>query len=757
MIIQNNIPAMKTLNKATAHKNKLDKQIQKLSSGLRINQAADDASGLAISEKMRGQIRGLSQANQNISEGIDLLNVGDGAMAEIHDITQRMLELSVKAATDTSTSADRHAIQEEADQLLAEIDKIAHTTHFNGIYMLTGSKDKVVTPESPSNGGSVGGSGGVGTIVGDGISSALANRITYGGSGDDSLGNMLFEDDGTAVFCGTSNSADQDLAGVAPGAGGWVCKIGEDGEPLWSTKTATGSVLNSLVKTKDGGYLAGGGKGGNAYFAKLDAYGNLEWDYETGAGDEAVRGMIVNADGDILVTTQTFSYGTWQAPDGQTIGGPPKGGRDTIVLKMDPTVDPNTNFYGCFKRSDGNAYAGLNVGGNGNEQLYKIAPTDDGGFIATGYTLSEFPGMSENVGIGVHDIWVARFDKDGNPVKYLNYGDDKFVNSAGGSGSQIIQTSDGGFILVGSTNMTGANGTDVPTVTGNNNLYIIKMTKDLVPEWSKSYGSSGNDAGSCVVETEDGYIIAGTVAANDGDVTTAGLGGADAWVIKINKSGDMLWDQTYGGAGSDSFNYMYQTESGDIFLAGTSGSNDHDLDGKNKGNLDAWFLKISSRDGTIVEGVVTPSRPPSTSENGGDLKYGENSGDIILQVGANSHEAFVIKRADMRLKTLFGVPTGIIMDPWEMAERSIDKLQGVIVKISAERGRFGAYINALDSIMNNNENYHENILAAESRIRDTDIAKQTMGFWRGNVMLQSAQTMLAQANQMPQQVLQLLK
>jgi len=113
--------------------------MERLSSGMRINRAGDDAAGLAISEKMRGQIRGLKQAQRNAQDGISLIQTAEGALNEIHAILQRMRELAVQASTDTNTYADRVEIQKEIDQLASEITRIAETTQFNTMELLDGS------------------------------------------------------------------------------------------------------------------------------------------------------------------------------------------------------------------------------------------------------------------------------------------------------------------------------------------------------------------------------------------------------------------------------------------------------------------------------------------------------------------------------------------------------------------------------------------------------------------------------------------
>ncbi|MBQ9527617.1 MAG: flagellin, partial [Fretibacterium sp.] len=138
MVVNHNIPALSTYNVINNTSSALQKSINKLSTGLRINSAADDAAGLAISEKMRAQVRGLDQAVSNSQDGISMIQTAEGALSETHSILQRMRELSVQAANDTLTNQDRGYIQEEVDQLREEITRIGNTTQFNKKKLLNG-------------------------------------------------------------------------------------------------------------------------------------------------------------------------------------------------------------------------------------------------------------------------------------------------------------------------------------------------------------------------------------------------------------------------------------------------------------------------------------------------------------------------------------------------------------------------------------------------------------------------------------------
>jgi len=140
MRINNNITAINSHRQYGINNGALSKNMEKLSSGFRVNRAADDAAGLAISEKMRAQIRGLNMASKNSQDAISLVQIAEGGMQSIQDVLQRMRELAVQSASDTNeTNIDRGALQKEVDQLITEINQIADTTEFNTMKMLDGS------------------------------------------------------------------------------------------------------------------------------------------------------------------------------------------------------------------------------------------------------------------------------------------------------------------------------------------------------------------------------------------------------------------------------------------------------------------------------------------------------------------------------------------------------------------------------------------------------------------------------------------
>lgn len=168
MIVQHNMSALNTNRQLGVSTSNLSKATEKLSSGYRINRAGDDAAGLSISEKMRGQIRGLDQASTNAEDGVSLIQTAEGAMNEVHSILQRMRELTVQAANDTNVTADRKAIAAEQSQLQQEITRIGSQTEFNTMKLLNGTFTDKSLQVGANNGQNIQFT--IGTITAEGLS-----------------------------------------------------------------------------------------------------------------------------------------------------------------------------------------------------------------------------------------------------------------------------------------------------------------------------------------------------------------------------------------------------------------------------------------------------------------------------------------------------------------------------------------------------------------------------------------------------------
>lgn len=208
MRIQHNIMAMNAYRNYNTNNSALSKNLEKLSSGYKINRAGDDAAGLAISEKMRAQITGLDTAQNNAQDGISLIQTAEGALTEVHDMLNRMYELANKAANGTYESSNRSEIQKEIDQLADEIDRISETSNFNGIKLLNGDMGRTLTVANPTSTG------------------IQAVRIYGGGAGEM-----------------------PDLGGITLTASGGVSIAGTGGDLTWEV------VGTSTLSGKDGGTI----------------------------------------------------------------------------------------------------------------------------------------------------------------------------------------------------------------------------------------------------------------------------------------------------------------------------------------------------------------------------------------------------------------------------------------------------------------------------------------------------------------------
>ena len=245
MVVQHNLTAMNSNRMLGITQKSQAKATEKLSSGYKINRAADDAAGLSISEKMRKQIRGLTQASANAQDGISAVQTAEGALTEVHDMLQRMNELAVKAANGTNSADDRQYIQAEVDQLITEIDRVSTTTKFNETYLLKGdhgdgtgtlsyeSATKAVDPNA---------------AAGDDLFAADNGTYKKVGEGDKTTG--------VAVAAGTSGITEPEGTG--------------SGAKAASTYSTSQIVVGRVTYTLVSDFVVGNDKSGAKYSTTLD-------------------------------------------------------------------------------------------------------------------------------------------------------------------------------------------------------------------------------------------------------------------------------------------------------------------------------------------------------------------------------------------------------------------------------------------------------------------------------------------------------
>ncbi|MBL5804179.1 flagellin [Heyndrickxia sporothermodurans] len=236
MIINHNIAALNTHRQVSTASTAQSKSMEKLSSGLRINRAGDDAAGLAISEKMRGQIRGLDMAAKNSQDGISLIQTAEGALNETHDILQRMRELAVQAGNDTNTESDRKEIQKEINQMTSEINRIGNTTEFNTQKLLNGDKDGAAVEGVTAVAGEYKVTVGTSNIVIDG------ETFTYDAAGDGTGGKFK---DAASLATAIGNNANLKDKYTASDDSGALKLVQKTGEETATAPTVTGGTLST--------------------------------------------------------------------------------------------------------------------------------------------------------------------------------------------------------------------------------------------------------------------------------------------------------------------------------------------------------------------------------------------------------------------------------------------------------------------------------------------------------------------------------
>ncbi|MGV8906025.1 MAG: flagellin [Acetobacterium sp.] len=340
MQINHNIAALNTYNKLSANQAATSKSLEKLSSGLKINKAGDDAAGLAISEKMRGQIRGLDQATANASDGISLIKTAEGGLNETHSILQRMRELSVQSANDTNTDTDRVEIQKEVEQLTKEIDRISTDTEFNTKKLLNG--DMGIKATSTANTAELKQLTATGSNMADG-----AYTITNTAAGTDSVamgGNSVASSGATADYK-LNASAEVDY-------GDYTLKA--------TNKTATDVTLElynpdgKLVKAQDGVALA----------ANLTDFGGLDLDFSANNIDSegSIALKIDNTTANVTVSGGTAAT-TGAITDGlAATGGKVSIGGFEFKLQTNHGGDGTTNTLSVVNKA-----ATFQIGANADQ------------------------------------------------------------------------------------------------------------------------------------------------------------------------------------------------------------------------------------------------------------------------------------------------------------------------------------------------------------------------------------------------------
>ena len=394
MIVQHNITAMNANRMLGMTTNSLSKSTEKLSSGYRINRAADDAAGLTISEKMRKQIRGLDQASTNAEDGVSAVQTAEGALTEVHSMLQRMNELAVQASNGTNSQDDRKAIQDEISQLTTEIDRVAETTKFNETYLLKGGDGtKNVTMKGHDAGlkGTLIDSATEATFTIDEGALDYGKKVTIGGkeytigaTENDAKGLIKAPADGKTSVTIDGASYDIDKDGKIYKSGSTTALKKKDLPGGTGDDAADVAALQGLVK--EGSTVVAGGK--TAYVLNGGDDGIDDNDSSVITADKAIElmknellaankiGVDADSDPEVAVATQNGDYDA-SAPYTFTItkGNAKVADRLSFNLHVGSDADM-TNKINVNIETMNAAYLGikdLNVAdGSGNAATYAI-------------------------------------------------------------------------------------------------------------------------------------------------------------------------------------------------------------------------------------------------------------------------------------------------------------------------------------------------------------------------------------------------
>lgn len=409
----------------------------------------------------------------------------------------------------------------------------------------------------------------------------VENTTTLGGSKNESAQSVKQTIDGGFVILGYTQSLDQDVTDKQDESYDyWVLKYNAQNQLEWS-KTYGGSQDdrgNEIIQTQDGGYAIIGYSTSNNedvsenqgsldyWVAKLDISGTITWQKSFGySGADTGTTIIQTNDGGYLISgvldvTASEGEGNLRNIQARHAGG------DYWAIKLNPSGELQWSRY---------------FGGNFTDTPYGIVQTEDNGFIMVGSSDSSDVDINSNK--GTYDFWVVKITNTGTLLWEKNFGGTEIDEAR-----SITPTNDGNYIIAGDTR---SNNTDVSANNGAADLWLVKITPNGELLWEQNYGGTSFDVARDIKLTQDGgFLVSGSSRSADGDVTT-NKGQNDAWVIKINSSGNLMWQQTIGGSDID-FSYgVAELIDGTVVVVGESNSNDGDIT-VNKGFTDLLLIKI---------------------------------------------------------------------------------------------------------------------------------------------------------------------
>ena len=734
MVVRHNLMAMNSNRMLGLTSNSQAKSTEKLSSGYKINRAADDAAGLAISEKMRKQIRGLSQAALNAQDGISAVQTAEGALNEVQDMLQRMNELAVKASNGTMSEDDRSHIQDEIDQLVTEIDRVAETTKFNETYLLKGVEGSK-TVETPASLEVVYEA----DITGESTLAWKGNSVPiYATKEGKSVAiteqnyKEFFEVGEETVISKVTVNEESDLYdkdGKVLSADGAKAILNEGGK-VYNNK-GTEAILGAdydetqdeAVANKDYIYTAATagettidltGWGSNGTTDTITV-GGKQIDYAAGTLDE-----ISEVQGEIQTQLGATNYDF--KIDGNKI---------TITTKLDLVNAAGT----------GTAAAGVTsatIGGNAltTNQMSALSKAGENSKVTFKNTTaiysedetSETNKLSESAIKNILDLDI----QNGTTTKLYSsilYKDAKDGHTVYDVDGKVMSAKE--ITEAHTVNTDGNNSNDIKMFTTSPNAAV--EGKDYTIEKTTN----------TIISAKDGYTIH-TVGANENNqygaqkVDPSTVLNKDNYGSYFKIQTDLLMDKDK--------NLVTAEKLGEYFEA----------DGTYKGGLYKYnstdaFTEVGAEQ---IDNYVDWNHTEATTE---EVKT-EGALNFSLQVGADTsaQNKISVDIESMSASSLGIKDLKVDGKDSSNADAAVTVISEALQKVSTQRSALGAVQNRLEHTIANLDNVVENTTAAESQIRDTDMATEMVKFANSNILAQAGQAMLAQANQANQGVLSLL-
>lgn len=802
--IYNNVTSLGAQKYLNIANNAQTKSLQRLSSGLRINTAADDASGLAISEKLRGQISGMKRASMNAQDGISYLQTAEGAMSSVTSMLQRMRELAVQAGNGIYTTNDREMLQLEVDQLKDEINRISQTSEFNTKKLLDGSGTALWSSTEKYLGAVV-----KGPEVAEG--NYKVDTSVQPGQNNVYKSQIMQVKDGVLVSEVTNtNPASASVTSV------------RDPENIPVTNTAGMSIVvkGQTDEIDDG-------SNGTHTLSAMQTYHGAEgsqsnWRVSSATftnGDNTMSGYyeveIVNTTNGTVSGGFTYRYRYMDSKTGEmsswveataaaaatatitlNLGGVATGGTSAqMTLKLPgagSTIQPGDKIVSVFDANSA-AFNGA-ASGAGSLQI------DNGPvltFSATG-SLVKADNGDEKIDYNEIKYHMATMDPKTGVVDYgsltveFREGTPGATTPTAGvlnSGVTTVNVRDNGPAtkdtkLSDLTQFTNADGVNILANTQELTIYnqgksttIYLEQDDTIEDFDKKLTaalmelglgadestSSGRTVNESLVryvskegvENSDSYkATAGTNESVPGTfvIQTAALGTDSELVF----TGDQNLMNALGLATiQEGINSSIDVTVTDAHSGKFVGS-DNVNDGKARNIIDGIDITIEQDAG--VEPVWNDSTKSfefnATNEvSTAYLHVVDNRTE--LQIGANQGQTLNISVGQLDTTGL-EIDDVYVMD-MELSQRSITKIDKALEILSSTRATVGAQMNRLEYTISNLETARENLTAAESRIRDLDIAEETTNLTKNQILVQSATSMVAQANKIPQQALALLQ